>query len=831
MSKRFRTTKIRSITDLILILTIATTLMTFMPTVNADGVPTIAFITVTPSPIGVGQTATVVTWLSVVPPCAGYDGPQSWEGYTVEITKPDGSKETIGPYDSDPVGSQWLQYTPNQLGTYTFKFTFPGQHVTGTGRISKVQTGDIDWDYAASSDTATLTVQQEPLTYLPDTPLPDPNQYWERPITGENRNWGTIAGNWLMRAYDTTYRSHLTGSAFAPYTKAPNTAHVVWAKEVAFGGIIGGEFGSTSYYSGLSYEVKLYDKIIMNGRIYYESPDPPLYGLYCVDLRTGETIWYQNHTISGLLVGQIYDYESPNQHGGIPYLWDVGSTYKMYDAFTGNLILTMENGTSTSRNGFAFSEKGDLLLYILNGRNNWLAMWNSSKAIPTAAPSGTSFWQWRPDRFRGTPLDWRDGIEWNVTVPDVPGSQSILTFGEGVLVASVTIPRENPTDPQDTYIHIGYSIKEGEEGKQLWVYNRTIPPGTTIYPYPGWQAEGVYTQWDQDAMQSIAYDIYTGEQLWITEPYENPWAMYETGRVIAYGKYYHSSYDGCIHAHDIETGEELWTYYTGNAGFETPYGHWPIYGGLVVADEKIYAATGEHSPGTPLWRGEAFHCVDAETGEEIWNITGWWHHSAIADGYLIALNVADNRLYCFGKGKTTTTVSAAPKVTSWGSNVLIEGTVTDQSPGAVGTPAIADEYMSEWMEYLYMQQPCPQNVQGVEVKLETLDPNGNFYEIGTVTSDASGMYKLLWEPPVPGEYTIIATFKGSESYWSSFAETAIGVTEAPSPAQSMEPELTAPESVEATEAPLITTEIAIIVAVAVACIIGIVAFWAIRKRK
>ena len=98
--------------------------------------------------------------------------------------------------------------------------------------------------------------------------------------------------------------------------------------------------------------------------------------------------------------------------------------------------------------------------------------------------------------------------------------------------------------------------------------------------------------------------------------------------------------------------------------------------------------------------------------------------------------------------------------------------------------------MSDWMQYLYMQKPCPADVEGVEVVLTTLDPNGNSYEIGRVKSDSTGMYKLLWEPPVQGEYTIIATFEGSYSYWASYAETAIGVT----------------------EAPLITTEMAIILA-------------------
>jgi len=83
------------------------------------------------------------------------------------------------------------------------------------------------------------------------------------------------------------------------------------------------------------------------------------------------------------------------------------------------------------------------------------------------------------------------------------------------------------------------------------------------------------------------------------------------------------------------------------------------------------------------------------------------------------------------------------------------------------------------MEYIYMQKPMPTDVTGVEVVLETLDPNGNFYEIGRTTSDENGMYSHMFTPEVPGKYTIIASFKGSESYWGSRAETAIGVEEAP----------------------------------------------------
>jgi len=323
------------------------------------------------------------------------------------------------------------------------------------------------------------------------------------------------------------------------------------------------------------------------------------------------------------------------------------------------------------------------------------------------------------------------------------------------------------------------------------------------------------------------------------------------------GKLLSGGYDGVLIAYDIKTGKIEWTYTAAQEGFESPYGNFPIVI-TCIADGKIYLVSGEHSATQPLWRGSYLRCIDADTGDELWKVLFWGgaqvagaevggRSVSIADGFLVGLNFYDNQIYCIGKGPSQTTVTAAPKITAWGSNVMIEGMVTDQSVGTKqleqasrflnGVPAVADEYMSDWMEYVYMQQACPAYVEGVEVKLETLDPNNNFYEIGTVTSDASGMFKLMWEPPVPGEYTIIATFEGSNSYYRSYAETSIGVEEAPTAAQSIEPELAvpAPTQTEPTtptaEAPLISTEIAIIAAVAVACVIGVVAFWALRKRK
>jgi hypothetical protein len=83
--------------------------------------------------------------------------------------------------------------------------------------------------------------------------------------------------------------------------------------------------------------------------------------------------------------------------------------------------------------------------------------------------------------------------------------------------------------------------------------------------------------------------------------------------------------------------------------------------------------------------------------------------------------------------------------------------------------------MTTWMDYLYDQQPEPVNATGVPVTLSVLDSNHNTYVIGTTISDMNGKFAFDWTPTVPGIYMITATFAGSDSYFSSSAETAVTV--------------------------------------------------------
>jgi len=821
----------------ILILTMSA-IFVALPTVNAVDVETYAFLNVAPNPVGVGQTTTIGFWLSVVPPTAAGPAGDRWT-FTAEVTKPDGSKETLGLFTSDAVGSAYTFYTPNQVGIYTFQMSFPGQRIEGQtpafGSISRY----VNNTYLSSnSPKVELIVQEDQIESWPAVELPA--DYWDRPINAENREWWSISGNWLMASCDSSVTSPAGRHAFNPYTTAPNTGHIVWTKPIAFGGIVGGEMGSKQYYTGLSYEFKLRPPIIMQGRLYYNTPDPPVCGFVCVDLRTGKELWQQSvtpeepeagisikWTYPGLTLGQLLDVGTPNQYGVIPYLWETGSTYKMYDAFTGNWILSLENATTGVN---VLSEKGDFLVYILDGKNNWLAMWNSTKAIDTIRKGpGWVKWLWRVPQ--GT-FDWNDGIQWNITVPDVPGVQVTGRYSNtrDILLAESDIYTTEPP----TFVNIAYDMKTGE---QMWVQNRTDIGDQSefgCFTLSSWLRDEIYTIWVKETMQYHGYNASTGEELWVTEPRKNAFGMYYGPSVMAYGKYYAANFDGRVNCYDLKTGTLLWEYYVGDAGLETPYGHWPFYNGMTAADGKIYIGTGEHSPSSPTWRGWKLHCINAETGEGVWNISGYIINPIIADSYLVAYNGYDNQIYCFGKGQTAITVTGPEAVQPLGTPILIKGTVTDQSPGAKDTPAISDEDMSAWMEYLYMQKPMPKDAAGVKVHLTAIDPNGNYQDIGEVTADLNGNFGKMWTPPVPGEYHITATFEGSESYWSSDATTYMGVTEAPSPAQPIEPEQPAhsEQPTEPSEAPFITTtDLVIIAAVAVAVVIGIAVHWTLRKRK
>ena len=165
---------------------------------------------------------------------------------------------------------------------------------------------------------------------------------------------------------------------------------------------------------------------------------------------------------------------------------------------------------------------------------------------------------------------------------------------------------------------------------------------------------------------------------------------------------------------------------------------------------------------------------------------------------------------------------------------MIKGTVTDQTDTGKrdinnivdftleGTPAISDEDMDNWMEYMFMQQAKPADAKGVEVVLTVIDPNSNVYEIGRTTSDVEGKFGFAFEPLVPGDYQIIASFAGTKAYGPSSATTYLTVEEAPAATA-----VPTPPPASVADMYLIPSVAGIIVAIVV---VGIVLILMLRKR-
>jgi outer membrane protein assembly factor BamB len=329
-----------------------------------------------------------------------------------------------------------------------------------------------------------------------------------------------------------------------------------------------------------------------------------------------------------------------------------------------------------------------------------------------------------------------------------------------------------------------------DDGHQLWLTNRTQSAWTRLSASSG-ALDGIYTEFTYETQSMTAYSILTGAKLWgpiVEKGSDDSWGSYSTTTIMAYGAVYTSDLDGYVYALNETTGAIMWTWNTGSAGYETPYNVWPLWFINSIADGKVYVLGG-HQYSPPLFHGARLYCLNASTGAEIWDVLDFSDSNnpstALADGTLIVPNAYDNQIYAIAPGQSATTLAATPETSTLNTQVLIKGTVTDQSPGqtslgipAAGTPAISDQYMTQWMEYLYEQQPMPKNATGVQVTLTALDSNNNTQTIGTATSDITGHYTFAWTPTISGVYQITATFGGSNSYYSSTAETSIAVSEA-----------------------------------------------------
>ncbi|MCW4000554.1 MAG: PQQ-binding-like beta-propeller repeat protein [Candidatus Bathyarchaeota archaeon] len=825
--------------------TIIASSIVLLPPVEAHTPPwrinSYAYLFAAPDPVGVNQNVYISMWIDVSLPGSMVTNNIRRENYTLTITAPDGTVETMH-WDvvDDTTNVQSISYVPDQVGNYTITFTYGGQvyrwndkptspyYVSGLG-TNAIYENDT---YGPASKTITLTVQEEPIQ--PITVYPLPTEYWSRPIEGQNLNWATIASQWLRGNYFGTFQMSINYNLWQRDGAAPNSAHVLWTKPLEYGGVVGGTSAipDVTEYSGGSYEGRFQNTIIMNGMIFVQLPlghSGNGGGYACYNLLTGEQIWYRSDlnayvnnsaTTSTLIAApsfaQLLDFESPNQHGVVGgVLWQsstVGTgaaAYTVWQAIDGFTGKWMYNLTNIPTGTDVYTTQGELVRYVLGynttSKVGWLALWNSTQAL-LAIGTGYNINSWRPV---GNVINGSTAYSWNYTFTgDITGSTAPAIFS--VLPGDILLGRSSNlapgvgarfTDNPFTMWALNLNSSNGAVAALKWVKSYAAPEGgnLTLRLGPTDPVNRVWTMNDVEYMQWRGFNLDTGAEAWgPTDTNFRSLQFFGSGEgggprgVTAYGNIYVQGFGGELFCYSTADGSLLWRYNNTNSGLETAWGLRPIFISA-IAEGKVYAFNNEHSPNAPLYRGNKVYCLNATTGAEIWTLMGWSGQTGgqggstavLADGYLSYYNYYDNNMYVVGKGSSATTISAGPKSSAMGNAVLLEGKVIDTSPGTrenevatrfpEGVAAVNDISQNIWMEYIYMQKPRPTNATGVPVVLSVVDANGNYREIGNVTTDLDGFYSYVWTPDIEGAYTAYASFAGSDSYWPSHAVTAFNI--------------------------------------------------------
>ncbi len=772
-------------------------------------IETIPYLSYSPNPIGVGQELLINVWLQ---PATQVN--RAHTGYTVDITKPDGTNIKVGPFNSYQAdATAWLTYVPEVAGNYTIQFSFAGDYypigyyyqgvLTWTPQSSTifVSGGNMaNAGFNATQDCYYKPSQTQPYTFVvqPDQVMswqasPLPTDYWTRPISPNNREWWVIGGNCPNNEIgggtgtegwpDNTniYRSNYK---FTPYVQGPNSGHIVWKMQGpgfsgAFGGLIDGAY--TKYqqadqdFNGASFSFGTAGPgnagnptIVWQGRC-YQSINKVFDGTTqavwtCYDIRTGKIIFERTG------VSQVPQYISYAQNAP-----PVAGATARTDRTVASLLYLSNN--------------------LVTKYNPMTGAITLNQTIPTM--SSTSFYA-DPNVLSvqnigttGNPnyrlINWTlEGLGTNFTTNIVSNSSFVFSsIGTTDYESMITVTTTSANSPatgvaSDVRILAASLIT----GKLLW--NVSADTGYPVFSGSTAVADhGKYALRFDDG-RYYAWDLQSGQRVWKSELSSSPWGTFGCYSVqSAYGLLFANQYDGVV-AFDWNDGKIAWWYQASATAFETPYNNgtgnlggmgYSFFSDSIVADGKVYTYSVEHSPTAPLTRGWKTFSINATTGALVWTANGPMTPGVVADGYMTATSYYDAFLYVFGKGQSETTVSAPQTQITKGTSAIIIGTVLDKSPGQPGTPCVSKDSMANWMAYLHMQAPIPMNTVGVPVSIDSIDPNGNGIHIATVTSDESGTFSYAWNPATAGVYKISATFAGDDSYGSSYANTYATVAE------------------------------------------------------
>ncbi len=683
--------------------------------------------------VGQGQEVLVNAFVTP-PPVTAYE---NFKNFKFTIKRADNSVYYTFTTDTEAPGVMWFNIYPDTLGNWSMTMEWAGNYF-----------------YKPCSITRTFIVQAAQIPYpVPDTPLP--TDYWAPPVNVYNRLWRLIAGPWLQPGYNASLGS------CNEYTEAPRTAHIVWkiGPINSQGGYIGAYEANTGITTSNIYTSTAASvSCVMAGRGYYAAAG----NVVCVDMRTGQTLWTAPGSAMskfGLPSGLIGATRSR-----APVLYYFGNQFIIYDAITGAVTLNVT--------GLPWLLYSDPYVYSVQG-TNWIKwttagtstnftsriVWNVSDPY-LAFPYSPSTWPWNY-------LLYNDLIVYGLQ------RYGRTTYEDAIMEAMVA---RNATTGELVYVTPDLDLTNADTWPVQQGPSRGAAYGLYYYPITG-EPSQMSTTGTLTTGGYIAFNVTTGKLAWYSAPYNvYPWGCFHcyNPEAAGYGLIFDLGYAG-IHALNASNGKVVWYYTAGNSQMETPYNTWPFGSvGAVVGGGVLFAPETEHSP-TLYYRGNTLKAVDAFTGKEVWDIMGYYTPSACAYGTLLATETPSGYSYAFSKGQTATTVSVTKLQVAKGETVGITGTIMDQSPAQPNTPCVSKDSMTGWMEYLHMQQPKPTNATGVPVKLSAIKSDGSKVDIAQVTSNAYGTFTYQWNPKDQDTYTIVATFSGDDSYYSSEATATVNV--------------------------------------------------------
>ncbi len=791
---------------------------------------TIAHMSFRPNPIGISQPLLVNMWIE--PPI--WAGRYLQNAYKVTFTKPDGSTDskTVSSFQGDTTA--YFEYPVDQVGTWKITFDFlggyypagnytPAEAVYAGGTMN----APLSIYYKPSTDGPyDLIVQSQPALSWPGSPLP--TDYWTTPVEPENREWWPILGSYPATGivgggpgWPADTNAYMSNYNYVPYVTLPESAHIVWKQMTDIGGVIGSALGQYSYISSPSTFSIIYDGM---GYRTTAKPTGPTTTTYwqCYDLYTGKLI-FERPQQTGESFPTMVNYVTKTieavpgnvaQSRGtiVQFMTITGGRLITYEPYDLHVLWNISISPLTSGTFYANGESAPCFYSVQNIGN---ASRPNYRLINWSITGDLAY----PDL-----LNRRVGVLNNVSWPF--SSLGTVDYESSIAVSTGSITSSS------TGVTYGQIIMAADmrTGNLLWNITTDATTGLGGF-FSGSTAcadHGKFAVRLNDGHWHC-WDLHTGTALWVSETTSWPWGTFGAyGVESAYGLLYYPQYDG-VAAYNWTTGKVAWLFSAqAPYPYETPYQDYnPFYDTTVqISDGKFYIANYAHPPlNQPYSRGWKLFCINATTGEDIWAINGIDTAVRGAFGYLVAANRADGYMYCYGKGKSATTVTAPDTSVPLGTSLVIKGTVLDQSPAQLGTPCVSKDSMETQMEYLHMQMPIDGvshnlTITGVPVLLTAIGSDGTVINLGTVTTNGYyGTFSKTWTPPKEDDYTIIAQFAGDVSYGSSSAGTSMSV--GPAPAKVETPQI--PTPVDNT-----MLLYGILVLVVIAIIIGIAAL--IRKR-